>query len=143
MASTKATMVSSRIVALNGHEFVVMLIMNRTDLMKYSTVESKWTLLLLTPYRADEFSMVMNQHTNRLYILMGSIGTPRNCECMKVLDVSTGLIIQHFELQRNPYSTGSDVQLVNVNGSIHRIGGHQTHHAIWNKADGIWNKQTE
>ena len=104
MTSTKATMVSSRTVALNGHEFVVML--NRMDLMKYSTVENKWTLLLLTPYRADEFSMVMNQHTNRLYILMGSIGTPRNCECMKVLGVSTGHVIQHFELQCNPYSTG-------------------------------------
>ena len=90
---------------------------------------------------SDEFSMVMNLQTNRLYILMGSIGTPQKYECRKVLDVSYGHLIQQFELQRNPYSIGGVVQLVNVNGRIHRIGGHQTHHAIWNEADGIWDEK--
>ena len=142
MAPTKATGLSSRIVALNGHELVVML--NRMDLMKYSTIDHKWTRLLRAPHRAHEFSMVMNQETNRLYMLMGCSGTARQSECMKVLDVSTGSIVQRYELQYH-HDTGifRGFQLVNVNGTIHRIGRSLNLHAIWNEVDAIWNERED
>ena len=51
----------------------------------------------------------------------------------------TSTILQHI-----PYSFGFHVQLVNVNGSIYRLGGHQTHHAVWDEADSnLWVRHAE
>ena len=141
MVSTNATVLTARIVAINGHEFVVML--NGMDLMKYSIIDHKWTLLLRAPHRSYEFLMVMHKQTNRLYILMGIIGTPRNCQCMKVLDVSTGYIVEEYEMQHtgNPDIIQGGVQLVSANGVIHRIGGHVNRHLIWNENQKMWNEK--
>ena len=45
--------------------------------------------------------------------------------------------MQMYELRVDPGNGLPELQLVNANGTIHRIGGYGIHHAIWNKAKGI------
>ena len=141
MDLTKPTRLSSKIVALNDHEFLAM--MDSGDFMKYNTINRKWTRLLQLPHRHSFSAMVMNKELNRLYIRTGTGNPdPRYCGCMNVLDVSTGRIIRTYELEADPdeYNNNlEDLALVNANGTIHRIGGDRYHHAIWNEEVGIWN----
>ena len=131
--------VSSKLEALNDHEFVATL--DCTDFMKYSTTNHKWTRLQRLADRANVLLMIMDKEENRLFILTGNLDSD-NRRWLKVVDVLTGSVMHRHELQ-DKRCLINDIGLVNAKGTIHLIGGYQYHHATWNIADGVWNVNRE
>ena len=107
---------------LNDEEFVV--IRSNYQIFKYNIVRDEWKHM----WEVDELngheytcSAVINRETNRLYV-SGS----RYFQ-MAVVDLLTGKMVH--ELCDDPWDHGN---LVNVNGTIHRVGGFDNKHVNWN-----------
>ena len=82
VVKTSKQAMASLVVALNDHEFLLLL--NGTDLMKYNTVNKEWSLFLKLneyPYH----SMMIDQQRNGLYLCYDSCS-------LTVKDLSTGLV---------------------------------------------------
>lgn len=124
---------STGIFKLNEREFVIGI--GENQLFKYNSILDEWRLFLQLPQTINidsDTKMAIDQNNNQLYLSVND----KSLAKMLVIDIGTGIIRQESPHYHSEIGGNS---LINVNGTIHKIGGSDLH-VVWNEDRNSWNK---